>query len=333
MNEHQTYLIDIPENPPKNRFPILVQLGVLMLILAGLFSGLFFSKGSETTVAMNENKAQYPTDTNTYPIAATIQKFDDVTVRAKAAYVWDVRAQRALYDKNGEESLPLASITKLMTAILAHELIDETDKTTVPLSAVQQEGSSGLSAGEKLNIKSLLELALISSSNDAAFALGASVGKLLGDNDPTTQFIQGMNIRAEELNLNSLKFKSTTGLDLSPTEPGAVGSAKDISFLMEYIVNNYPELISETQNETMRVYNATGEYHDIDNTNEIVKRIPNLIGSKTGYTDLAGGNLTIAFNAGFNRPIIITVLGSTREERFSDVLRLVNAVQNSVSSE
>lgn len=334
MNEHKPYLINIPIDPPKNRFPILVQLGILMFILAGLFGGLFFSKDSTATIATEINYQSYPTDNETYPISANnLQKFDNITIRAKSAYVWDVRTQRALYSKNADEILPLASITKLMTSILAHELIDETEKTSVPLSAVQQEGSSGLSAGEKLNIKSLLELALISSSNDAAFTLGASVGKLLGDNDPTTQFVQGMNIRAEELNLHSLKFWNTTGLDLSPTEPGAVGSAKDISFLMEYIINNYPDLIDETQIETMRVYNAVGEYHDISNTNEIVEKIPNLIGSKTGYTDLAGGNLTIAFNAGLDRPIIVTVLGSTREERFSDVLKLVNAVQSSVSSE
>ncbi len=83
----------------------------------------------------------------------------------------------------------------------------------------------------------------------------------------------------------------------------------------------------------MRIYNTDGEYHDAINTNDIVSRIPNLIGSKTGYTDLAGGNLTVAFDAGFDRPIIITVLGSSREERFTDVLKLVNAVQEAVTIE
>ena len=212
MNERYPYLIDTPVSPPKNRFPILLQLGILMFILAGLFSGVLFSRNEDTIIAGESNPTQYPVDNNTYPISATVQKFDDVTVRAKAAYVWDVHAQRALYSKNETEALPLASITKLMTALLSHELIDESEKASVPLSAIQQEGSWGLSAGEKLNIKSLLELALVSSSNDAAFTLGASVGKLLGDNDPTSQFVQGMNIRADELNLTSLKFWNTTGV-------------------------------------------------------------------------------------------------------------------------
>ena len=79
-----------------------------------------------------------------------------------------------------------------------------------------------------------------------------------------------------------------------------------------------------------QVYNTNGDYHTTENTNEIVSKIPNLIGSKTGYTDLAGGNLTIAFDLGHNRPIIVTVLGSTRAERFTDVLTLVAAIQESI---
>jgi D-alanyl-D-alanine carboxypeptidase (penicillin-binding protein 5/6) len=173
-------------------------------------------------------------------------------------------------------------------------------------------------------------MALISSSNDAAYELAASVGILLGDRDPVSQFVTAMNIKAQELGLDSLAFKNTTGLDLSLTEPGSVGNAKDVSFLMEHIITTYPDVLIPTQQTTTKVYNANGDYHTTENTNDIVARIPNLIGSKTGYTDLAGGNLTIAFDLGLNRPIIVTVLGSTRDERFTDVLKLVTAVQESI---
>ena len=61
------------------------------------------------------------------------------------------------------------------------------------------------------------------------------------------------------------------------------------------------------------------------NTNERIADIPGLIGSKTGFTRLAGGNLVIAYDAGLNRPIVIAVLGSTRKGRFSDVTTLINA--------
>jgi D-alanyl-D-alanine carboxypeptidase len=65
--------------------------------------------------------------------------------------------------------------------------------------------------------------------------------------------------------------------------------------------------------------------YSAENTNVVIDKIPNLIASKTGYTDLAGGNLVIAFDAGLNHPIIISVLGSTEKGRFSDVLQLVQA--------
>ena len=214
---------------------------------------------------------------------------------------------------------------------MAHELITDQTRVDVPLAAIQQSGNSGLLAGEELTVEELSQLALISSSNDAAYALGASVGALLGDRDPAQQFIEGMNIRANELQLPTLSFKNTTGLDMSAVEAGAMGSARDVSFLMEYILVNYPEILAPTTQSATRVYNTAGAYHDVDNTNAIATQIPNLLGSKTGYTDLAEGNLTVAFDLGLNRPIIITVLGSTRDARFSDVLELVAAVQESVT--
>ena len=313
----------------ERRFVIVFQLGVLVFILAGLFSALFI--GPKHTATVND-----ATNTEKKVPAASVSKeipikISAVEVRAKSAYVYDVKTQRMLYAKNETEALPLASITKLMTALLAHELVSEDTNATVSARAIQQEGSSGLLPGENLSINELNKLALVSSSNDAAYALAASVGELLGDNDPAGQFVQGMNLKAEDLKLDSLSFKNTTGLDLSPSEAGAVGSAKDISLLMEYILINYPEILEPTRKSAARVYNSSGDYHDMENTNEIIYAIPNLLGSKTGYTDLAGGNLTIAFDAGLDRPIVVTVLGSTRDERFSDVLRLVTAVKENIT--
>jgi len=330
MNEDQPNIISIDETSTKNKFPIVAQLSILAVIMVGLFGTLLFQKIKSEPVP-NTPEPVLSADIEQYPVVP--QKINNVVIQGTAAYVWDVKAQRALFTKNADTQLPLASITKLMTALLAHELIAESEMSTIPLSAIQQEGSSGLLVGEQMSVEELSALALISSSNDAAYALAASVGALLGNNDPTAQFIRGMNIRADELGLETLEFWNTTGLDLSLTEPGAVGSARDISFLMEYIITKYPEIITPTQQSATRVYNTAGEYHEVENTNEIALEIPNLIGSKTGFTDLAGGNLTIAFDVGLNHPIIITVLGSTRNERFTDVLTLVSAVQESIGKQ
>ena len=325
-------LIEPEQATDNNHFPIVSQLLVLAVILGGAFGSLWYfqTKSAQSVEEVLEQPYRQVTEDT---LDTTPNKLTDLTLRADAAYVWDVAGQRALYKKNEGDTLPLASITKLMTALLAHELITDQTRVDVPLAAIQQSGNSGLVAGEELTVEELSQLALISSSNDAAYALGANVGALLGDRDPAQQFIEGMNIRANELQLPTLSFKNTTGLDMSVVEAGAMGSARDVSFLMEYILVNYPQILAPTTQSATRVYNTAGAYHDVDNTNAIATQIPNLLGSKTGYTDLAGGNLTVAFDLGLNRPIIITVLGSTRDARFSDVLELVAAVQESVVTE
>jgi len=325
---HEQPIIDTDSTEVShNRFPILFQLGILGVVLSGIFGVLHIQ-------AVPDPKPQPNTeillDTTEYQI--TPQRIEGVSVQAEAAFVWDVTNQRALYEKNPNQSLPLASITKLMTALLTHELLADSAYTEIPLSAIRQEGSSGFTAGEELAVKELREIALVSSSNDAAYALAANVGALLGTRDPAGQFVAGMNIRAEELGLHTLEFYNPTGLDESATQPGAVGSAKEISLLMEYILRTFPELITPTQLTATRIYNTAGAYHEVVNTNQVAREIPNLIGSKTGYTDLAGGNLTVAFEAGLDRPIIITVLGSTRDGRFTDVLNLTQAVQKSITT-
>ncbi len=313
------------------RLPVIAQLTVLFAILGGLFGALFFLNSA------NQPQEQYvnvpPNIQELPPATPKAQTVGDISIQGAAVFVWDAKEDKVLFEKNSDQILPLASITKLMTTLLTYELFDPESKTTLPMAAILQSGDTGLLAGEEFKTGDLQELALISSSNDAAFALGAAVGEALGSQDPTAQFVTGMNIRAEELGLDTLDFKNTTGLDLSVSEPGAVGSARDVSLLLEYIVDNYPELLDPTTETRARVYNTDGNYHEAFNTNDLVGDIPNLLGSKTGFTDLAGGNLTIAFDAGINHPIIITVLGSTRDGRFSDVIKLVESVQESFNTQ
>ena len=218
-----------------------------------------------------------------------------------------------------------------MTALVAYELVPDDTRVTITQAAAEQQSGGGFTAGESFEVKELADYALISSFNSASYALAVTVGELLGDEDPLAQFVAAMNIKADDLNLQSLDYKNPTGLDVSLTEAGAYGNARDTSFLMEYILVNYPEILTPTVKPYTRLYNTAGDFHEAYNTNNALAEIPNLLGSKTGFTDLAGGNLTIAFDAGYNRPIIITVLGSTRNERFADVKRIVSEVQKTMS--
>lgn len=328
MNDY--YIPDTIPDAPKNTFPIVPQLAILGVFFVAVFTALYIHYALEH-IPDTPSPHQQDVAIASLPDPAVPQKIGEVALIADAAFVFDMREQRVLYSKNADQALPLASITKLMTSLLAYELIEDDTTAEVTAQALRQDGDSGLQLGERFTINSLQSLSLVSSSNDAAYALGAAVGTLLGDKDPYAQFIAGMNIRAEELGFSTLAFKNTTGLDISTTETGGVGSAKDVTFLMEYILKKYPDIIAPTTKSATRVYNTAGAYHDVENTNTFVQQLPNLLGSKTGYTDLAGGNLTVAYDLGFNHPIIITVLGSTRNGRFSDVERLVEAVNSSLT--
>lgn len=318
--------------PPRGRVGIVAQLSILALVLGGLFSAFILpGVGSEVPTERSRTPSIVAV-TQPLPEPGTTE-ITDVTLTAEAAYVWDVTRERALFAQNADAVLPLASITKLMTALLAYELVPDDTTVAVSYEDILQEGQSGLAPGERFTARDLADLALIASSNDAAFSLANAVGQELGDRDPTAQFVAAMNIRADELGLGTLDFSNPTGLDRSAVEAGAYGSAREVSFLVEYILETYPNLLAATTETSDRIYNATGEYHEAANTNALIADIPNLLGSKTGYTDLAGGNLTVAFDAGFDRPVIVTVLGSTRSARFADVATLVSATRAALSDE
>jgi D-alanyl-D-alanine carboxypeptidase (penicillin-binding protein 5/6) len=319
------------------RLPVPQQLAVLLLLLGVLFAGtatavvthLFNNEPSEQNVAATPSSfAQDETDPN-----ETSVPFADVKITGKAAYVFDVEENQVLFAKNEDEALPLASVTKLMTTLIAHELLTENAEVSIGDSALRQYGDSGLQEGEAFQRQSLSDLVLLSSSNDGAYALAAAAGNALEPGGGAAEFVAAMNIRAEELGLTKTTFKNPTGLDISATEGGAYGSAKDIATLMQYIITTAPDLLTYSTEEVARVYSEDGTYHDAENTNYYIDELPGLIGSKTGYTDLAGGNLVVAFNAGLNRPIIVVVLGSTRYERFTDVIELAKEAEQYVVAE
>ena len=135
-----------------------------------------------------------------------------------------------------------------------------------------------------------------------------------------------MNEKSKKLGLTSMRFINETGLDVeSFDQTGGYGSARDVAMLMTWIVENEPELLEATPYERLTLVSESQKVHNIQNTNEIIGHIPSLIGSKTGYTDRAGGNLVIVFDMGFAHPIVVSVLGSSIEGRFSDAEKLIAA--------
>jgi D-alanyl-D-alanine carboxypeptidase len=337
LNEQTT---NSTESNVPHAVPVGQQLILLVLILFLIFGSTitpkviaFIEKSKTSIPALSTHADTLAAATPTPSSAESPAPFSAVTIRGRAAFVWDMQRQKVLFKKNENEQLPLASVTKLMTALVAAELLEKNASVPIEAAAIRQDGDSGLSSGQIFSTASLTDLVLMASSNDGALALATAAGRQLSEEHSAESFVHAMNIRAKEIGLSNTYFKNPTGLDISSSEGGAYGSARDMAFLMEYIVKNEPDILTLTREEEARVYSKTGEYHDAENTNYYIDKIPELIGSKTGYTDLAGGNLVIAFNAGLNRPIVISVLGSTQQERFIDIVTLADEVRRVLSVE
>ena len=101
--------------------------------------------------------------------------------------------------------------------------------------------------------------------------------------------------------------------------------------LFAYVLNKHPELFTSTTYAKLDIRSSSNIIHHVANTNAGVEHINGIIGSKTGYTDLAGGNLVVVVDIGIDHPIVIAVLGSTRDERFTDVEKLISASVLSIS--
>jgi len=252
-----------------------------------------------------------------------------VGMEAKAAYVIDTVTGEVLFSQNATTSLPLASVTKLMTALTAYEQVPPSTVAAIRLSDIAQEGDSGLLANERWQLKDLLDFTLLVSSNDGASALAsASMAFSTSSQDAEVQkseFVTLMNQKAQRLSLTETYFNNESGLDVSSTTAGAYGSAKDVSTLFTYILQNHPEMIEATRYERVNFTSIDEFQHPAKNTNGSVNAIPGIIGSKTGLTDLAGGNLVVGMDIGFGHPVVIAVLGSSEKGRFTDVEALASS--------
>jgi D-alanyl-D-alanine carboxypeptidase (penicillin-binding protein 5/6) len=270
------------------------------------------------------------------PSMVVTNYFENLDLKARAIYVYDVRTNKVLFSRNADTRMALASLTKVMTAVVAMDIAPEYSTVTVTQNALNLGGNSGLRVNEKWTLKNLLDFSLTSSSNDGAKAVALALGALNQTNATDTQaendFINMMNVKADELNMKNTYYVNETGLDESTTKNGAYGTAKDMTTLFKYIIENKPQLLEATQQSTLTISSLDNIVHKVKNTDAIVADIPGIKASKTGFTDIAGGNLVVAFDPELGRPIIITVLGSTQTDRFTDVQKLVNATLQTIDS-
>lgn len=261
----------------------------------------------------------FPIETNITNLPSTLEisknpELVSPIIYAESAIVVDYDSEKILYKNNIHERLPIASITKLMTAIIILEENKLDEIVTVSSKASTTEGSTmELQTGEELTVENLLKGLLIQSGNDAAVALAEHNSGSVED------FVAKMNQKAEELELINTHFSNPNGLEDFDNYSSAAEIAKiaKIAFELEEI----QEIVS--QEETI-VYDENGIYiHNLQTTNELLNNdFYDVIGLKTGTTDLAGLCFAaISENENGNR-IITVVLNSP--DRFQETKILVD---------
>ncbi|MGH3023647.1 MAG: D-alanyl-D-alanine carboxypeptidase family protein [Gaiellaceae bacterium] len=230
-------------------------------------------------------------------------------VEAKAVLVADGRTGDVLYAEDADRRLPMASITKLMTALVTLERARPREMVTVAPQAVGQGGSSiFLAPGEQLRVRELLAASLIQSANDAAFALAAHVG-----DGSVPRFVRFMNREAAELGLEDTHFVRPDGLD----RRGHYSTAEEI-FELAQVAMGEPLVRKLARTRTTRVGNRT-----FRNWNDLLWTFPGLIGLKTGHTDRAGWT-EVAAARRRGTLLYAVILGSpSRSQRNDDLAELL----------
>lgn len=215
--------------------------------------------------------------------------------------------EKILYQKDIDKKLPIASLTKLMTAMVVIDNYNLDQITTVSQRAIDTLEEVGrLHVGEKITIRGLLELSLLVSSNDAATALAEVMGE--------KKFVEKMNEKAKEIGLPNTYFTDPHGLSKD-----SVSSARDFAILTEYSILHYPEIwkILGKRQSIIKGY-AGGEeiVHIANNTNTLINE-DCVLGGKTGYTEEAGDTMMLAMKApgSVEGNVVLVLLGLGIAER------------------
>ena len=262
--------------------------------------------------------------------------FAGISLEAKAAMVIDIQSGKTLYEKNADTQLPLASLTKVALVLAVSEVLLPDSVITIPYYARGTGESGSLSKGERWRVRDVIDFTLVASSNAGAEILADAANGSLHERFPESPAVSAtlwrMNDIARELGLSETYFLNVSGLDFSTSLAGAYGSARDVATLYAYAASSDPSLFAGTAKNGLLITEARGGgVQSAVNTNDAQGAISGLILGKTGFTDLAGGNLAIVFDVGLARPVVAVVLGSSEAGRFDDMQKLVEAARRSIT--
>ena len=242
----------------------------------------------------------------------TVANTQELELDSRIALIYDRASGRILYEKNGKKQTPMASTTKIMTAIVVLENANLKDIVTIDSKAAGIGGSRlGLKKNDKITVNDLLYGLMLRSGNDAAVALAIYVGGSIEG------FADMMNKKAKELGLTNSHFIVPHGLD----NDGHYTTAYELAKMADYALNidKFKQIVS-TQNTTIYI---NGYAKSINNTNKLLGSVSGVYGVKTGFTNGAGRCLVTACKRE-NLDIITVIIGAnTTKQRTTDSIKLI----------
>ncbi len=239
-----------------------------------------------------------------------------VAITAPSAILIELNSGEVLFEKNADEVMPPASVTKIMTLLLAIEAIEQgklglQDMVSTSENASKMGGKQiWLEVGEEMSVNDLLKATAISSANDAAVALGEAVA------GSESTFVALMNGRAKELGMNNTEFLNASGLDAQ----GHVSTARDIAIMSKELLSH--PIIKDYS--TVWMDSLRDGKTSLVNTNKLVHFYEGATGLKTGTTDSAGYCLSASAERNGLSLIAVVVGEKTSEERFASARTLLD---------
>jgi D-alanyl-D-alanine carboxypeptidase (penicillin-binding protein 5/6) len=247
--------------------------------------------------------------------AGPSRQLDRPVIKASALYLIELQSGRVLLEKNATRRLPPASLTKIMTALVALESAQPQDVVKIDHRALVHRSSLTFRAGEEFLLRDLLTAMLVTSANDACQAVALHVG---GDQK---RFVSMMNERALSLGLQNTHFANPCGFDA----PGHYSTAAELARLSDHALH-LPDISMMVRTVTREIATVDGKRQvSLYSTNELL-RDPDVNGVKTGYTSKAGRCLIASMFKDGHRLLLVGLNVMDRWDQAGKLLRYGQAV-------
>ena len=269
---------------------------LLALIIIGGAYTLHAEKGEGIVSYTGENAKNTRADTAREPVWEMSCESSLAALTSQSALVKNMATEEILFEKNAGAQWPIASLTKLMTGIVAKEKIPEQKNIVVGVTAIRAPSGEVFKEGNTVTRDQSIEGMIVHSNNGLAIALAETYGE--------ETFLEAMEQKADALKMFHTYFKDSTGLSRDNKS-----TARDLLKLIEYIITEQEDILSVSRQKTAEIIElGTGERIVLPNKNPAAEE-PGFMGGKTGYIKVANRNAINIFRVR-NEPVVTILLGA-----------------------